>query len=439
MARNECLLCLAGTTPDEVGLVLARKVFERPALGLGNEEGGQKAGEHEEGEELQKMVDPGVGTTDILEETEANLSKDGPELAGGGGDAVTGRAIASGEDLAGDDEGVEEQLSEGEEDDEENTRVVRDGGVAEAKDDEEDPRNGAEQIDDDVADNCLEEGGVRVGVRGEADGSQDEGVVQAKTVPRNIESEPGVSGAEQDLAVFPLAKVSFEVAPRSLGNIRLFKSLGLGVVARGGATLDEGGGVLDTLVDFAFNIHGEAGSLGDGKAESGNGRDTAKTDDDTPDLVERVDVGLDGALIGDENDEGDDSGSKDTETLHGKDGGHHGTAAVGGGELGVTTDTKAEEDAPEDDASPDGHGRAVGGKGLPDGGDNDNYQLDTVHLLAAVTIGEIAKEELANHGANRGGDLDGGVDVRGELALVALAVVDIAEHDRDQVDGEEIV
>ena len=92
---------------DEVLLLLVREVLERPAVGLGQEEGGEEAGEHEEGEELEDVGDPVVGAglaADVLQPGEADLGDDGTELARGGADAVRGRPVAGREDLAGDDE-----------------------------------------------------------------------------------------------------------------------------------------------------------------------------------------------------------------------------------------------------------------------------------------------------------------------------------------------
>ncbi len=66
---------------DEVVLVLVREVLEGEALGLGKKEGRPDTGEHEEGEELEDVVDPGVGAANVLEAREADLGDDGAELA----------------------------------------------------------------------------------------------------------------------------------------------------------------------------------------------------------------------------------------------------------------------------------------------------------------------------------------------------------------------
>jgi len=50
------------------------------------------------------------------------------------------------------------------------------------------------------------------------DSTEDEGRVETKTVESDVESEPGVSGTEEDLAVLPLSKVRTEVSPGGFGS-----------------------------------------------------------------------------------------------------------------------------------------------------------------------------------------------------------------------------
>jgi hypothetical protein len=84
-------------------LVFIREFFQCLALGLGQEQGRGDTGEHEEGEDLEDVLDKRVGAADVLQACEPDLGKDRTELAGGGGDAVGGRAVAGRERLAGDD------------------------------------------------------------------------------------------------------------------------------------------------------------------------------------------------------------------------------------------------------------------------------------------------------------------------------------------------
>ena len=120
-------------------------MLERQALGLRDEEGGEDTAEHEEGVDLEDVVEPrggvGGGGAADAEGTDEGLGDDGADFARGGGDAVRGGAVAGGEALAGDDEGgrvgaeVEEEVAEDVEGEE---AVVADDVVAEAHDAEED-------------------------------------------------------------------------------------------------------------------------------------------------------------------------------------------------------------------------------------------------------------------------------------------------------------
>ncbi|RUS20113.1 hypothetical protein BC937DRAFT_86334 [Endogone sp. FLAS-F59071] len=135
---------LLGLIPNEIGLILSRQILERSASGFGDQKRGENASQHEEGKDLEKMVDPLVGAANVFEGTEADLGNDSTKLATGCGNTVTSGAIASREHLAGDDEGgrvgakVEEQLGQCEKDKEQGGRVVEDGVVTETEDEEDD-------------------------------------------------------------------------------------------------------------------------------------------------------------------------------------------------------------------------------------------------------------------------------------------------------------
>lgn len=88
---------------------LARQLLEGATLGLGNQQGGEDAAEHEEGEDLHHVVEPGrvvarVGAADA-ERAEDALRDDGSHFAGGGGEAVGGAAVPGREAFARHDEG----------------------------------------------------------------------------------------------------------------------------------------------------------------------------------------------------------------------------------------------------------------------------------------------------------------------------------------------
>jgi hypothetical protein len=82
-----------GSTGD-----LAGQLLESLALGLGDEESGEDTAQHEQGVDLHDVVEPralvcGSCAADA-EGSDENLGDDGANLAGGGGDAVGGRAVA---------------------------------------------------------------------------------------------------------------------------------------------------------------------------------------------------------------------------------------------------------------------------------------------------------------------------------------------------------
>lgn len=308
-------------------------------------------------------------------------------------------------------------------------------------------RNGAQQVDDDVTDDSVVEVGVSIRTARKLDGLEDEGVVEAETVPCDVEGKPRVGSTEEDLAVLPLAKVTPEVGPRCRGNLGLCNSLSIGVITSRSTTVEEGGRILDTLVNLLLDIHGVTGSLGDGQAEveSADGGDAAKTNDDTPDLVKSVDIGLDGALVTKENDESNNGGSEDTEALHGKHSSHHGTTTLGGSEFRsddggkrvIATNTDTEDKAPEDDGRPDRDCGALSRESLTNSSDDNDNQFQPVHLLTTHVVSEVAEAELADHGTDRGSDLDSGINVGRQF--VGFGEIDETEHDSDQVDRKNIV
>ena len=89
---------------------LTRQLLERATLRLRDEQSGEDAAEHEEGEDLHDVVEPGRvvgarGGAADAERAEDALGDDGADFARGGGEAVRGAAVARREAFAGDDEG----------------------------------------------------------------------------------------------------------------------------------------------------------------------------------------------------------------------------------------------------------------------------------------------------------------------------------------------
>ena len=108
ITRDEfwCLLDLRLCSAlDEFILVFIREVFECPALGLRKQQGGEDAGQHEQGEDLEDVRDKLVGAADVLQLRESDLGNDRTELARGGRDTVRGGAVTGRENLARNDKG----------------------------------------------------------------------------------------------------------------------------------------------------------------------------------------------------------------------------------------------------------------------------------------------------------------------------------------------
>ena len=297
-------------------------------LGLRDEERGEDTAQHEESKDLHDMVEPWggggtLGSASGTKGTEHALGDDGADLARGGRQTVRGRAVAGGEALAGYDEGggvraeVEEELGE---DVEGQERVFTKLVVGEADDAEEngedckaskldglaangidssngDPvaGDGTRADDDQITDGRVAEDFVHVTSSSIADGSQNDGVVETKTVVGNVEEEPGASGTQEDLAMLPLAVVAPEVAPAGLRRVKTGNSVGDSrstmdlVRMTFTLALDVGFGVLTSLVDITSDIEGIARSFGDRETvvKSDTARHGTETNDHPPHLVNR--------------------------------------------------------------------------------------------------------------------------------------------------------
>lgn len=114
-AIAQVLLMPLGTMSGADGIViggagnLTGQLLERATLGLGDEQSGEDTAEHEEGEDLHDVVEPGRvvgarGSTAGAERAEDDLGDDGADFTRGGGKAVRGAAVARWEAFAGDDE-----------------------------------------------------------------------------------------------------------------------------------------------------------------------------------------------------------------------------------------------------------------------------------------------------------------------------------------------
>lgn len=292
-------------------VVLTAELFEGLALGLGDAQGGGTAEKHEEGKDLEDVVQPragvGLGGTADAETGNGTLANDGANLARGGRDTVRGGTVAGGEDLTGDNEGggvgakVEEELGndvDGEEavggelvegeahDDEENGQddeaTHLDGLAANGVNGGDgDPvaRDGTGEDNDDVADGGVVEELVDVGDGvargGETDGLENGTVVQGETVKGNVKAEPGASSSDEEEEVVHLAVVAAEVLEASLGDLEsggsLLADLGTGNLVDITLSLaaDVGLDVFLCTLDIAGNIKGVSGGFGDGQTVYG--------------------------------------------------------------------------------------------------------------------------------------------------------------------------
>jgi len=280
------------------------KVLKSPALRFGNQQSSEDTAEHECTEDLHDVVEPwtwvSLGSTARAEGSDAALSDDGTDLAKPGGDAVGGGTVASGEALAGDNEGgcvgapVEEELDkdvdteltvcadlvEGEAPDPEEQREEAETDELEGStsdgveggDSKPVSRNGTRAHKNAVTRGQVEQDLIQVGARSVTDGGKNGRRVQAQTVKSHIKQQPGHGCTEEDLAVPELAVESEEVGERGLGHIesRSRRALGVGngdlvwvalTLLAGDVRVDVGVGLFDVPLD----IKGVAGRLGNGQ------------------------------------------------------------------------------------------------------------------------------------------------------------------------------
>lgn len=109
-ATPPLLITAAWLTIVHRALDLPRQILQRFPLRLRDQEGGEEAAEHEEGEDLHDVVEPGRivgsgGCTSLAKGPQNDLRDDGADFAGCGADAVGCGAVAGREAFAGDDKG----------------------------------------------------------------------------------------------------------------------------------------------------------------------------------------------------------------------------------------------------------------------------------------------------------------------------------------------
>lgn len=189
---------------------LTGELLKSLALGLGNKESGENTKEHEEGEDLNNVVEPrrsvgSSGTTDT-ERTNEGLSDDGTNFAGGGRDTVRSRSVAGREAFTRNNERgsigaeVEEELSKdvdgektvrsnlvvgethdaeenGKEDEAHELNRLATNGVNE-RDSDPVSRDGTSADDDDVTNGSVAVDLVNIAASRVTNGTENDGVIE---------------------------------------------------------------------------------------------------------------------------------------------------------------------------------------------------------------------------------------------------------------------
>ncbi|KAF7075536.1 hypothetical protein CFC21_080307 [Triticum aestivum] len=488
-------------------VVLAGELLERDAVGLGRAEGEAHAQEVAGGEDEERVPHPDAGLVPVVhlgrvlvlrQVQEPERPNDGPQLPGGGGDAVARRPEPRREDLRRHDEGGGVGPEVGEEEGERVQHhepdvvprrrpvVVREGEAQHEDGHEEE----AAQLDPEPPDPVdqrhrepvarhraaerderlrardavhLLEGAHLLGLGDQVDRREDVLLEQVLRVEGDVEQEPA-GGRAEEVQPVPAQELAGEEPER------------VAVVGGSGAAV-VGLGVLFLGADLHLEHLGHVGRgllgvLGDERRVARSlghlhppvvghqGRDGAEHEDEAPHEVglrrrggERaVLVGGrgEGGAEGGGDDERDDAAGEDAEALHRKDGGDEGAPRLlvgvlghdGGGERVVAADAEAEPEAEEAERGHDGAGGGPEGQPGGDGAEHHAHERHAVDALAAHAVAEPAEEELAGERAAEGDAVDGGGDVGRERAggVGALpVVVDAAEQLGDEGDAEEVV
>lgn len=93
-----------GVRLDKLVLLLVGKLFQSLSFCLRNKQGREDTCEHEQGENLEDVVDKGVLSSVVLELEGKDLGHNGSQLARGGRDTVCSGTVAGGEELSRNDD-----------------------------------------------------------------------------------------------------------------------------------------------------------------------------------------------------------------------------------------------------------------------------------------------------------------------------------------------
>jgi len=214
----------------------------------------------------------------------------------------------------------------------------------------------------------------RAAVLAKANSLEDDGRVETKTIECNIKSKPRPSGAQQDFAVFPLAKMTSEVGPGMLGRSDLFVRKGLDFTLF--ALEPIGLSITIGLVKVVLNINRVSRRLGNGQSEikRNDGGHATNSDNRAPRLVDCFEMvewlGNNTVFEPNKGNNGDDAGRDCREkrlhftltispSLGREHRSHHSPSNTSGRKLGgddsrdrvISTDSYSHEESPKDDRS----------------------------------------------------------------------------------------
>ena len=107
----------------------------------------------------------------------------------------------------------------------------------------------------------------------------------------------------------------------------------------------------------------------------------------------------------------------------------------------ITTDADTHHHTPEDQKTNDRHRWRGSGQGLSQGAEDDEDQLQSVHLLPANEIGKDTEANLSQDGTTRCCDLDGSIRVFRDGSRLRFGRMPVynTQHSGDEVDGEDVI
>lgn len=283
---------------------------------------------------------------------------------------------------------------------------------------------------------------------------ENERIIERKAIEGNIEEQPGHGRAKENLEARPVREEVEVFGPGSLVFVSLIRCGGDG--GRIGRVVREGFFRISVLFAVGVDVEGISRSLGHGEAvvEGDAGGDTAEADNYSPYPVNGLQTSISAHLLRSSrlqltleclgSYQSHQRRSQLPEALHSKDRGNHSPPMSRKGVFRsnnrahriIASNPHPQHHPPERQQPHRTHRRPSRNQTLRQRRSEDNTALNTIHPLPPKRIRQPPKQQLAYDRAYRGGDLDGCIRALGEDLG---GVEDEAEHDRDHVDGEEVV